>query len=108
MAQWVTNPTIIHEDVGSILSLTQWVKNPSLPRAVVGHRCDLEPMLLWPWCRPAPAALIRPLAWDLLEICHRYGPKKQNNNNKFSFENFPEEVSILSIHTFRNIIALSS
>ena len=30
----------------------------------VGHRCGLEPALLWLWCRPAAIAPIRPLAWE--------------------------------------------
>ena len=31
VVQWVTNPTRIHEDAGSIPVLTQWVKAPGFP-----------------------------------------------------------------------------
>ena len=31
----------------------------------VGHRCGSEPVLLWVWCSPEPAAPIRPLAREL-------------------------------------------
>ena len=30
----------------------------------VGHRCGLDPELLWLWCRPAATAPIQPLAWE--------------------------------------------
>ena len=30
----------------------------------IGQRSGLDLALLWPWCRPAAAGPIRPLAWE--------------------------------------------
>ena len=34
----------------------------------IGRRCDMDPVLLWLWRRPAAAALIQPLAWKLPHV----------------------------------------
>ena len=43
----------------------------------VGHKCGLDPLLLWLWCRPAAAALIWLTPSLGTSICHRYSHKKK-------------------------------
>ena len=60
------NPTSIHEDEGSIPVLAHWVKGSSVAvSGGVGQRHGSDPALLWLWCRPAAAAPIPLLAWEL-------------------------------------------
>ena len=52
--------------MGLIPGPTQWVKDLVLPVSLgVDYRFGLDLAWLWLWCRPAAAAAIRPLVWEL-------------------------------------------
>ena len=59
----------------------------------VGHRHGSDPMLLWH--RPAAAALIRPLAW---ELPYAAGPKKKKKKNKKQKQN-KKNLTITNTYT---------
>ena len=64
--QQVRHLTSIHEDLSSIPSLAKRVKRSGVTKSCsVGHKCGLDPALIWLWHRLAAAALIQPLAWEL-------------------------------------------
>ena len=54
----------------------------------IGHRHGLDPVLLWLWRRPAAAALIGPLAWELPyagAVALKIKSKKQTNKKALLF-----------------------
>ena len=69
-----------------------------------GRRCGSDLALLWPWCRPAPAALIQPLAWEpphALGAALKGLTKKEELNGStayaFIFNGFQSPLRVKSI-----------
>ena len=52
------------------------------------HRCGLDLVLLWSWCRLEATAPIRPLTWELQIYCG-YDPRKIKKQNK---KHLPEDT----------------
>ena len=65
----------------------------------VDCRCDLDPALLWLWCRPAAVALIEPLAWELL---YGAGIPKKEKKKKMTEKEARAKVGVFKASTSRN------
>ena len=85
-----TNPTSIHEDMGSIPGLAQrdWGSGISLSCGV-GHRCSLDPVLLW--YRLVSAAPFQPLARELPYATGAALKSKNKNKQAKNLNNCNEE-----------------
>ena len=65
VAQRVKNLTSLHEDAFQSLASLSGLGIWCCRSCGVGHRRGSDLALLWLCCRPAAAAAIRPLAWEL-------------------------------------------
>ena len=59
----------------------------------VGQRSGSDPELLWLWCRPAAAAPIQPLAWELPYAADAALKKKAKKKR----ENVDLDFSVLEV-----------
>ena len=78
----------VHVDEGSIPGLMQWVECSVFCKGHVGHRCCSDLVLLWLWHRPAAAAPIQLLAWELPFTAGAALKKEKGNKNKRALQLF--------------------
>ena len=80
IAQWLTNPTSIHENAGSIPGLVLRIQ----------HCHEL-------WCRLATTALIRPLVWEPPYASKGCGPQKTKDKKMEEYYVFIQNKMKLGI-----------
>ena len=111
VAQWIENPTSIHENAGSIPGLTQSVKGSDIAvNCGVGRRHISDLSLLWLWHRLAAAAPIGPLAWELpyaagAALKRKQTKKKERNHEDYDSSNRKKSYLKMEILKLISIIA---
>ena len=65
------------------LDFAQWVKDLAFVVSYsIGHRCALDPELLWLWCQPATTAPIWSLTWEPPYATGAPPPKKKERKKR--------------------------